>query len=210
MTGTAGKMKWQQEGNINPLDSNTALSNAALTAFSTHSFGEASLNDIIKTAGLNKGSFYYRFYDKMDLYLSLIHQTSTEKLAIFKQYDDSNTGDTFFDSIKQKAMLGLRFANKEPRYNEFNRRILAEETSVREAIRVCFQDVTQDVLTSMVEDAKTRGQLRTDISTQLITDVFSVLLERIDLMIEPTMDDVAILEKVEELITILRDGIAIR
>lgn len=208
MATAKGKMKWQQEGASNPLDINEELFDAALNVFSRHSFGESSLNEIIKTAGLNKGSFYYRFYDKLDLYLSLLHRLGMEKLELFRQYDNENPGGDFFESIKKKAVLGLRFAKKEPRYNAFSRRILAEEAALRNVIRECFGDLTQDVLTGMIEDGKTKGQVRTDISTYMAASVFSTILERIDLMVSPAMDDEDVLARVDELIAVLRDGMA--
>lgn len=208
MTAEKGRIKWRAEGTANPLDSNPELLDAALNAFSAQSFGEASLNDIIKTAGLNKGSFYYRFYDKTDLYLSLLYKLSMEKLALFKQYDEENENDDFFESIRKKAVLGLRIAKKEPRYSAFSRRIRAEAADLRNVIRECFGDVTQDVLTGMIEAGKAKGQIRADISTALAAAVFSTILEQIDLMILPTMDDEAVLAKVDELTRVLKGGMA--
>ncbi len=203
-------MKWRQEGLSNPLDSNAELFRAALNAFSQQSFEAASLNDIIRNAGLNKGSFYYRFYDKMDLYLSLLYRLGMEKLELFRQYDDENAACDFFESVKKKALLGLRFARMEPRYHAFSRRIRAEDAALRNTIWECFGGTTQDVLTDMIESGKASGRLRKDISTQLAADVFSTLLERIDLMISPDTDDETIIAQVEELITVLRDGIMAR
>jgi len=205
---TADKMKWQQEGCTNPLDGNPELFEAALNAFSAQSFGEASLNDIIKAAGLNKGSFYYRFYDKTDMYLSLLYRLGMEKLKLFEQYDNENSDGNFFESIKKKAILGLRFAKMEPRYNAFSRRVLAENTALRSVIRECFGDVTQDVLTGMIEDGKAKGQISADISTRLAVAVFSTILEQIDLMISPIMDEDVVLAQVYELINILRNGMS--
>lgn len=207
---TEGKMKWRQEGCQNPLDGNPELLNAALGAFSAQSFGEASLNDIIKAAGLNKGSFYYRFYDKSDLYLSLLHRLGMEKLKLFAQYDTENPGGDFFESIKNKAILGLRFAKMEPRYNAFSRRIRGENTAVREAIRRCFGDMTQEVLTGMIEEGKVKGQIRADVSTHLAVSIFSTILEQIDLMIPPDMEDDDVLVQIDELIAILMNGMGSR
>ncbi len=210
MSEVNGKMKWQQEGAENPLSGSLVLCDAALDAFSSRSFGEASLNDIIKAAGMNKGSFYYRFYDKMDLYLSLLHRLGMEKLATFQQYDNTNTADDFFASIKNKAMLGILFAKKEPRYNVLSRRFLSEDVTFRKTVIDVFGGVTEDVLLRMVEDGQAKGQLRSDISVQMMAEVFAILLERIDKVITPTMEDEEILGKVDELIAVLRDGTALR
>lgn len=49
-----------------------AILRAALDEFSTHGFAEASLNRIIAAAGISKGSMYYYFDDKEDLYGHLL------------------------------------------------------------------------------------------------------------------------------------------
>ncbi len=202
------KIKWQQEGAQNPLDGNPALCDAALDEFSAKSYQESSLNDIIKAAGMNKGSFYYRFYDKLDLYLSLFQKLSLEKFAVFAQYDDTNTQDDFFTSIRKKAVLGIRFARKEPRYHALSNRFLTEEVRFRETVLHAFGGVTENVLLRMVKDAQAKGQVRTDIPAQVTAEVFTVLLERLDKILTPAMTDDEVLAKLDELIAVLRDGTA--
>ncbi len=58
----------------------------------------------------------------------------------------------------------------------------------------------------MIEAGKAKGQIRADISTALAAAVFSTILEQIDLMILPTMDDEAVLAKVDELTRVLKGG----
>ena len=132
----------------------------------------------------------------------------SEKLKLFEQYDNENSDEDFFESIKNKAMFGLRFAKMEPRYNALLRRVLAEKTALRRVVRECFGDVTQGVLTGMIEDGKTKGQISADISTRLAVAVFSTILEQIDLMISPTMYEDAVLAQVDELINILKNGMS--
>ncbi len=208
MEGRSALMKWQESGLTNPLESRTELFEAALDAFSALSFGETSLNEIIKKAGMNKGSFYYWFHDKMDLYLSLLHYMGMEKLEVFRQQDAAVTSGEFFDSFRAKALLGLRFAQKEPRYNSLWRKVMVEDASVRHTIRECFGDITQNVLTGMIDKAKAAGEIKTDISTQMAASVFSTLLEQIDLMISPDMNDQDILARVDELIGVMKFGMA--
>lgn len=208
MSKTNVSMKWKEEGSDNPLNINSALWESALDAFSSNSFAQASLNDIIKAAKMNKGSFYYRFYDKMDLYLSLFQKLIIEKLAMFQQYDNSNIEDDFYESIKKKAMLGILFARKEPRYNALSRRFLTEEPHFRKTVLNFFGDVTENVLLCMVQDGQKKGRIRCDISAQMIAEVFGILLDRVDKVITPDMNDDEIIEKMNELIMVLRDGTA--
>ena len=54
------------------------LTEASLAEFASKSYEEASVNTIIDCAGISKGSFYYRFKTKYDLYLHLL-KTGVEK-----------------------------------------------------------------------------------------------------------------------------------
>lgn len=78
----ARTLKWMADGGVNPLDQSPALYEATLTEFAEHSFRDASLNEILKAAGMNKGSFYYRFADKMELYLPSVPRRHGETQAL--------------------------------------------------------------------------------------------------------------------------------
>lgn len=202
-------MKWKSVGAENPLYANAELWDAALGEFSERSFGEASLNDILKTAAINKGSFYYRFNDKKDLYLSVFSRLAVEKLELFRQYDDGNATADFFESIRTKALIGIRFARKDPRYGSLSRRFLTEDVGFRDSVLLEFGGLSENFLLRMVGDAQKKGRIRADIAAEVLAEVFAILLERIDKVITPDMNDTQILLKVEELISVLRDGTAV-
>lgn len=201
------KLKWIMDGVKNPLEENNNLFEAALNEFSSHSFRNASLNNIIKEAGMNKGSFYYRFFDKLDLYLSLLYRMGREKLEVLNQFEKDNAKSDFFDDIRQKAILGLRFAQKEPRYYSLWRRVQSEELSVREAIRNCFGDSTNNFMLEMIEKSQKSGVIRSDISAKTLAAIVSMLLERLDLLVSPDHDDDWIMTGIEEILDILKYGI---
>ncbi|BBF43610.1 transcriptional regulator, TetR family [Lachnospiraceae bacterium KM106-2] len=58
-------------------DKQKTIIDAARNEFSIHSFYDASINQIIKDAGISRGSFYQYFENKEDVYLSLFEQCST-------------------------------------------------------------------------------------------------------------------------------------
>ncbi len=201
------KMKWKAENGENPLLSNKILWECALDAFSAQSYREASLNDIIKNAGINKGSFYYRFYDKMDLYLSLLSCMGNEKLAFFKEHYTNNQSIDFFDSLKDKVVLSLRFAQQEPRYNGLWKRILVEDPMIRSQVSEEFSDLSQNVLFEEVEKAKEEGLLKSKASSVFIARVILSLFDALDKMINPNSTDDEIMTEVEHMIDMLQNGI---
>lgn len=132
------------------------LFNAALKEFSTRNFEEASLNRIISTAGVTKGSFYYRFSNKFDLYLFLIKEANRRKWE-FINSDLTKTDKTsdIFDLFKKQAESGIRFASAFPDYyalsrmfskekgNPVYKRVLdelktADETGLKQIIKAAY------------------------------------------------------------------------
>ena len=203
----APKLKWLEEGGSNPLDESPALYEAALSAFAEHSFRDASLNDILKAAGMNKGSFYYRFRDKMELYLSLLFRVGAEKMRLFEENDVSHTSSGFFDEFRNMAIIGLKLAKKDARFVVFSRRILQEEAQVRDRITACFGDLRGNLLTDMVERAKTSGEFRKELRTETAVFVIETLLNNLDALIPADWSDEHILIAVDQLLDVIRSGI---
>lgn len=203
----ARTLKWMADGGVNPLDQSPALYEATLTEFAEHSFRDASLNDILKAAGMNKGSFYYRFEDKMELYLSLLYRVGMEKLKLFQQESVSKTSGGFFDEFRNMAILGLKLAKKDARFTAFSRRIMEEAPAVREAITACFGNLSGSLLTDMVERAKASGEFSADLSTETAVFVIETLLNHMDALIPAEWDDASVLAAVDRLLDVVRNGV---
>lgn len=200
-------LKWMADGGTNPLDQSPALYEATLTEFAGHSFRDASLNDILKAAGMNKGSFYYRFADKMELYLSLLYRVGMEKLKLFQEEGVSKNSGGFFDEFRNMAILGLKLAKKDARFTVFSRRILEEAPAVREAITACFGNLSGTLLTDMVERAKASGEFSADLSTETAVFVIETLLNHMDALIPAKWDDTSVLAAVDRLLDVVKYGI---
>ncbi len=199
-------MKWMDEGAANPLDSNTALFEAALSEFAAHSYKDASLNEILKSAGMNKGSFYYRFQDKLELYLSLLLKIGEEKATLFQEYEIQAKNLGFFEDFRQKAIIGLRFAKGQPLYHALFQRILEEESSIREAINACFGGVLENMMEQMIIQAKESGELRADLPVQTAAFLVSIVMSKIDAIISPDFEEEKILQSVDLLLDVLKNG----
>lgn len=201
-------MKWMDEGAANPLDSNTVLFEAALNEFAAHNFENASLNAILKSAGMNKGSFYYRFHDKLELYLSLLLKIAGEKAALYQEFESKTTDLGFFESFREKAVLGLRFAKAKPVYHALFQRILEEKGEVQNSVFTYFGVMLENFFEQMIVHAKQRGELRSDLPVQTTALIISTLMRKIELVISPDLDEEKILQSVDILLDILKNGMA--
>ena len=71
------------------------LIDASFKEFSLNNFNDASINRIIKDAGISRGSFYMYFVDKKDLYFYLLEQYSEILIDNMKKDLINNKGDLF-------------------------------------------------------------------------------------------------------------------
>ena len=85
-------------------DKKKKLLDASFKEFSLNNFNDASINRIIKEAGISRGSFYMYFVDKKDLYFYLLEQYSGILIDNMKEDLINNKGDLFKmfqDNIKR-------------------------------------------------------------------------------------------------------------
>ncbi len=193
----------------NPLHELPRLLAAALGEFSERSFDEASLNDIIRRSGMNKGSFYYRFRDKMDLYLCLIDLIAQEKLAYLRQIQRrSALPADFFELIRDLAEAGLEFALKQPRYHALWQRHLADSAEVKRQVRQAFPQGGANGLRALVEEACQEGQFAPAFSADFVLAIIQTLLDNFDSLVWPEMSSEDLLLQVDRLIQMLKYGLA--
>lgn len=68
---------------------------AAWEEFTSVSYAEASINQIVRRAGVPRGSFYQYFTDKQDLFLYLMSLIQTHLIGEFQQMVSQGKGDLF-------------------------------------------------------------------------------------------------------------------
>ena len=71
------------------------LLSAAVREFTERPYNEASINRIIRDAGIPRGSFYMYFRDKEDLFHYLMEESINEMLLVFEELLRSRGGDLF-------------------------------------------------------------------------------------------------------------------
>ncbi len=101
------------------LRQNEALFEAALDEFSSKPFKLASTNEIIKISDYNKGSFYYRFKTKYEIYFALIDYVYTTQISLFNSLNiDVQSLDNpkkiiklMFENLHSLRVIDFRYVN---------------------------------------------------------------------------------------------------
>jgi AcrR family transcriptional regulator len=69
------------------------LFEAALAEFSKKSFADSAISEIVRRAGISRGSFYQYFDDKLDCYLYFVGQVQSESNQLFLSCLAQEKGD---------------------------------------------------------------------------------------------------------------------
>ena len=174
-------------------DREAELMDAAMDEFISKSYEEASLNRIIKNAGIGKGTFYYHFKDKQALYLSLIQSIAEVKIEFMSRkiadfHPESKDMD-FFENFRLQSRLGLEFIKDYPRYYLLGMMYRREKgNKIYETAKIMLGDTTEKYFEELLDNAIKNGDLRTGISREFCLRILSFLCTRYDEIFDVTED----------------------
>ncbi|WP_070963291.1 TetR/AcrR family transcriptional regulator [Vibrio sonorensis] len=168
---------------MKPTINEQVLLDAALIEFTEQTYQTASLNRILQSAKIAKGSFYYRFKSKYELYRYLI-QVSVEKKDAFIQGALENktvTEGDLFDLLLRKAELSYEFAAKHPHYYQLAKRFSAEKSNsvYHKVIRDLSLD-GEDKLSSWVGDLYDSGAFSPEFTKEYVQQLIVTIFTRFD------------------------------
>jgi len=190
------------------------LIETALDEFTSNSYDEASLNQIIKNAGISKGTFYYHFENKESLYLDLLHHSVIAKWQFIEQRSKEENLSTeltdIFERFKFQARLGTEFGKLFPEYHNLSIMFAKEKGKeiYRKASEVLETD-SEKVLKDMIDKAMIDGDFRKDLPVEFIHNIVSYLLRHFTDLFQQdedlTLDKM--LENLDYFVDFLKNGI---
>ncbi len=181
------------------------LLDAALEEFSQYSFDEASVNRILKTAGISKGVFYYHFKDKAALYICIVEETSRIKKEFIAEEMSMEEfeGADIFNRFRLQAQVGIRFAKMYPKYRQFAEMIAKEKNqNIREYIHHLFSQNGQ--IDDLVGHAIKQGELSEAYPKEFLTGVTRFMFAHYD---EIFPDDRNAFENLNHFINMMKNGL---
>ncbi|MCC7563830.1 MAG: TetR/AcrR family transcriptional regulator [Methanobacterium sp.] len=157
------------------------LIKAALDEFTTNDYKNASLNSIIKNAGISKGTFYYHFQDKQSLYLFLLDTANKTKWEFMnshiKEVDIDFDQKDIFEGFKIQARIGMEFAARYPQYHHLSIMFAKEKgNQIYEDAKNSLKVTTETIMGEMVKNAVQRGDFDNRFSQDFIVQLMSFLL----------------------------------
>jgi len=174
------------------------LIEAALAEFSDHSYQNASLNKIIKNAGISKGKFYYNFEDKKALYLFImgIAGGAQAEFITKRMKEQDLKGKDIFENLKLQFQFSGEFAVANPNYYRFITMFM-KEAEINKDLKSPFEGSTDLLFDEMVKGAVNNGDFNNRFSIDFIkkimrylfTNYFGIFNEEEDYELEKMLEN---------------------
>lgn len=177
---------------FNNLDSERkkTILDAARQEFVSKGFRDASLNGIIKNAGISKGSLYYYFEDKSDLYLTVMDEVFGEIYGLPDEFLNDLSCENFWSAFEAHTVMNMRYAQENPDVVVLSRDLvtLTESPHASEAMADFYAKI-QDMYTELFKKGLTLGAVRDDIPLELILSIIIHMGAALDYFVFERWDD---------------------
>jgi TetR/AcrR family transcriptional regulator len=179
---------------------------AAVDEFSQRRFSEASINQVVKNAGISRGSFYQYFDNKEDLYLYTLKQIGKEKLNIIGRVGELKPDADFFDGYMYMFRAALEWSTAKPEYYRIGMLMELDDSRFVSELRKASPEGFL-MLKGMLEKDMQLGRIRDDVDAGLVVDIIYTL--NLYLLTQYFKEDnkAELTEKAEEVIRIIKEGI---
>ncbi len=150
--------------------------NASLTVFSKSTYGKASTDDIVKEAGISKGSLFHYFKSKRDLYIFLYDYTADT--LIKEIYEKINRSEKdIFAQYKNIFIIKLELFKKYPNMISFLiKATIDKDLDLKEEIFRKNNNANLDNFNIVFGDLD-RGMFREDIDVDTAIEMIRLTFE---------------------------------
>jgi len=157
------------------------LFEAALEEFATRGYEAASINTILKAAGMSKGQYYYHFAGKEELYFALIDLLLARKRDFLaERMKPADLEGDIFTIFRAWVHHGVAFARAEPAISRFSERMAGEQGSpIYEKIMQRYNFEENDLMSQLIEGAFARGEFREDLPFPFIKRTIGYLFTHV-------------------------------
>lgn len=170
---------------------------AALSEFSSQKYHEASINQIIKTADISRGSFYQYFEDKEDLYFYMINEIVKTTATQFINQTLQKKSIDIFEVYRELLLYTLNMVSDE-RYGSFFRNlVLGMHSEFQQKFKLILNRVTQDIILYQVGQKIKESPYDEEVLKELINVLSLINRDLLEMKIVNGIDDSDILKVYE-------------
>lgn len=195
-----------------PNEKRERIENAAIEEFATYTFRDASINRIISSVGIAKGSFYQYFNDKKDLYKHIVDLSGMLKMSYLTSKLSEMQGAEFFDILEALYITGIEFSKKYTKLSKIGDDLVKDgDRAFREEILGDSLKKSNEFIEGLLMHGMKQGSINPEINISMISyliTTFSVNLNEYYIM--SGANDENAMTLIKEMLNLLRNGIEVK
>lgn len=190
-----------------PEEKRETILEAAREEFSRVPYEKASINKMIRTAGIPRGSFYMYFADKEDLFHHLMQFQSDRVVESMRTILEERNGDIFAACLDffDAAVLQFRQGKENPVYKKLAG-IMMRNPVLGQAYMTSGKETILSALTEGVDASRLDLRGEDDMETILMTLMGTLAHAVMEALCLPTSGPTQIRNRLENTLDILRRG----
>jgi len=162
-----------------PEDKQKRVLETAIGEFSEKGYTGASINVIVSRLGIAKGSIYQYFTNKKSLFYHIFDYAVELVRKTLKQVKNETRDAPIFERMKKSLLAGVDFIDRHPSiYRMYLKLMFDRETPFRQELLQKIRLFSSDYLTSLLVEAKERGEIRKDMNVKSAAFVLDAVMDR--------------------------------
>lgn len=179
--------------------------------FSQNDFDNAKISNIVRKAGIPRGSIYQYFEDKEDIYIYLIDIIRQSKMTYLQDLLSNPEDMPLFDLFRKLYVAGLNFSLENPKYIRVFSYLMNSRGKLYDSVFKSNLEYAYQFYVSMVEKDKQKGLIREDVDSLVLSKIIidltsNVSIEEIQIGSEKLNYD-KMLERITQIIEIIEQGV---
>ncbi|MFA7166834.1 MAG: TetR/AcrR family transcriptional regulator [Desulfoplanes sp.] len=164
--------------NLEPAKQERIL-NAAIHEFAEKGYDSASMNVVVKQAGISKGSLFKYFNNKTGLFTFVYRMALAQVKNYLRTVRDSTLDDPFFIRLEKIMQAGIGFIDRHPGLAKIYYRIIyTGDAPYKKEILKDIHIESQKFIESLILQAIERGELRKDLDPAIGAFMLECVLDR--------------------------------
>lgn len=156
-----------------PKEKRDRILDIAITEFADNPYDVASISNIVRKAGIAKGSFYQYFEDKKALYRYLIEFGSDQKLQLIKELPSPHPSMGLFGYMRWQFFSAVFFEIRRPKLAQITFRAFVEEIPFPEM----REELRRRGTTQFFKQLLSQGIMHGDVAVWVDPDVAAFMME---------------------------------
>lgn len=144
---------------------------AGIEEFSSNSFADSNISNIIKRADIPRGSFYQYFADLKDFYKYIIGFIAKEKIKFFNESFTAMDTKNTLEMIKALYRLGIEFAYDNPKIAAIGNYFASESEDLKNEVYENFAEKSHQFFLNIIKSGKNQGDIKSEIDSQTLARI---------------------------------------